>query len=284
MTNLHGEIQYLNLLKTILKDGVLIPNRTGISAYTVPHMMIQHDMSLGFPLITTKKMAWRVMKVELEGFIKGITDKNWFQERDCHIWDGWCNPKKIPVGLSEADRKEFQLNESDLGYIYGSQWRNFNNQGYDQLNNIINTLKNNPNDRRMICSAWNPLALEEQALPPCHVLFHVTVVNNTLHLCWFQRSVDSMLGLPFNLSSYALLLHLLCKETGLKEGILTGFLSNCHIYENHVAGAKIQIERRPLDLPRIETPSFTSIFEWDYEDTKLKSYKSHDKIQLEVAV
>jgi len=281
---MHGEENYLQIFKTILEDGVLIPNRTGISAYTVPHMMIQHDMNLGFPLLTTKKMAWKAMRVELEGFIKGITDKRWYQERGCHIWDEWCNPKKIPSGLSIEEKKKFQLNEFDLGKIYGSQWRNFNEQNCDQLRNIINILKTNPNDRRMLCSAWNPLVLDEQALPPCHYAFHLIVINDTLHLCWNQRSVDAMLGLPMNLASYGLLLHLLCKESGYKEGILTGFLSNCHIYENHIEGAKEQLMREMLQLPTVETLKFISIFEWDHKDTLLQNYKSQDKIVFEIAV
>jgi thymidylate synthase len=282
--SVNGEIQYLDILRTILEKGTLVPNRTGISAHTVPHMMIQHDMSLGFPLLTTKKMAWKTIKVELEGFIKGITDKKWFQERGCHIWDEWCNPKLIPAGLSDEERKKFQLNESRLGAVYGSQWRNFNGQGYDQLNSIIETLKKSPLDRRMLCSGWNPLALDEQALPPCHVLFHLTVIGNILNLCWFQRSVDVQLGLPFNLASYGILLHLLAKEAGLREGTLTGFLSNCHIYENHVEGTKIQLSRIPLPLPQIETTKFTSTLGWEAQDTILKNYFSHDKISFEIAI
>ena len=281
---MNGELQYLELIKHTLDKGVLLPNRTGISAYTVPHVMLQHDMGLGFPLLTTKKMAFKTIKVELEGFIKGITDKRWFQERGCKIWDEWCNPKLIPAGLSSEDKKKFQLQEPNLGCIYGSQWRNFNNQGYDQLKVIVETLKKNPMDRRMLCSAWNPNVLDEQALPPCHVLWHLTVTNDTLHLCWFQRSNDALLGIPYNLASYAMLLHLLAKQSGLKEGTLTGFLSNFHIYENHVEGAKIQIQRSPLSLPQIETSKFTSIFDWEAGDTTLKNYQSHDKIAFEVAV
>jgi thymidylate synthase len=280
----NGEIEYLNLLKTIIDEGVLVPNRTGVSAYTVPHMMLQHNMNAGFPLLTTKKMAWKMIRVELEGFLKGITDKRWYQERGCTIWDEWCNPKLVPAGLSDAERKQFQAQEPELGKIYGFEWRNFNNQGYDQLKVIVDRLKTNPHDRRMICTAWNPLDLAEQALPPCHYSWQVIVTNDILHLCWNQRSVDAVLGLPFNLASYALLLHLLCMENGFKPGMLTGFLGHCHIYENHVEGAEVQLERLPYPLPTIETPEFKSIFEWDHKQTKVLGYQSHDKISLEVAV
>lgn len=284
MKSLNGEIEYLKLVKTILDEGTLIPNRTGIAALTVPHMMLQHNMSLGFPLMTTKKMAWKAIKVELEGFIKGITDKSWFQQRGCHIWDEWCNPKKVPANISNDARKQFQLQEKDLGPIYGSTWRNFNNQNIDQLKIIVDRLKVNPYDRRMLCTAWNPAVLDEQALPPCHYSWYVTVTNKTLHLCWTQRSCDFLLGIPFNIASYALLLHLLCKETGFIPGIVTGFLANCHIYENHIEGAKIQLEREPLSLPTIETEPFTSIYEWEYSHTKLLDYKSYDRIPFDIAI
>lgn len=279
-----AEQQYLEALKTILKDGELVPNRTGISAYTYPHMMIRHDMADGFPLFTTKKMAWNTMKVELEFFIKGLTDKKWLQDRNCKIWNEWCNPKKVPSGLTDAERKDFQLKENDLGKVYGYQWRNFNSQGKDQLKYIVDQLKTNPTNRQLICSAWNPNEIEEQGLPPCHVLWHVFKTGDKLHLTWFQRSIDFFLGYAFNQASYALLLHLLCKETGYKEGVLTGFLSNCHIYENHIDAVNEQLSRTPYDLPTVETNNFKSIFEWEYKDTELKNYNSYPAIKAEIAV
>lgn len=281
------EKQYLQALSFILETGEKIPNRTGIAAYTVPHLTLHHDMSQGFPLLTTKKMAFKTIKVELEGFIKGIRDKRWFQERGCHIWDQWANPKKVPAGLSSEEKKMYQAQENDLGPIYGCQWRAFNGSEApeaDQLKTIVSTLKTNPQDRRMVCSAWNPLHLGEQALPPCHVLWHVTVINDKLHLCFFQRSVDFFLGCPFNLSSYALLLHLLSKEIGLKEGQLTAFLSNCHVYENHIEAVEEQLRRTPYQLPLISTNEFTSIFEWDHLKTKVLGYKYYPKISAEVAI
>lgn len=272
---------YLEALKTVLEEGELTPNRTGVAAYVYPHLTIRHDMKHGFPLLTTKKMAWKSIKVELEFFIKGLTDKRWLQERGCHIWDEWCNPSKIPPGI--FDKKKFQLEEPDLGKVYGYQWRQFNGIA-DQLANIIYDLKNNPTSRQMVCSAWNPNQIGEQALPPCHVMWHVFTTGKKLHLSWFQRSVDGFLGLPFNIASYGLLLHLLCKECEFEPGILTGFLSNAHIYENHVDAAKEQLSRSPFPLPKIETNKFTSIFDWTYKDTDLVDYQSHPKISADIAI
>jgi thymidylate synthase len=184
-----------------------------------------------------------------------------------------------------------------LGPIYGFQWRHFNapyknydsdytNQGIDQLKKVIETLKTNPRDRRMIVNAWNPLQFDEMALPPCHYAFQVTVIENKLNLLWNQRSVDTMLGLPFNIASYALFLHLLAKETGLEEGKLVGFLADVHIYENHLAGAKEQLSRDPkkFPLPKIETGNWKSIFDWQADDTKVLNYQSYDRIPFEIAV
>ena len=189
------------------------------------------------------------------------------------------------------------LEERDLGPIYGFQWRHFNapyesydsdytNKGIDQLKKIIETLKTNPRDRRMIVSAWNPLQFDEMALPPCHYAFQITVIEGKLNLLWNQRSVDTMLGLPFNIASYALLLHLLAKESGYKEGKLVGFLADVHIYENHVDGAKEQLSRDPNKYPlsKIKTENWKSIFDWKAENTKVLDYKSYDRIPFEIAI
>jgi thymidylate synthase len=185
--------------------------------------------------------------------------------------------------------------ERDLGPIYGFQWRHFGaeyhgrgadhaGQGVDQLARVVATIKSNPNDRRMIVSAWNPLALSEMGLPPCHYAFQVTVINGKLNLLWNQRSVDTMLGLPFNIASYGLLLHLLARETGLREGRLVGFLADVHIYTNHVTGAREQLTRTPRALPRLETPNFTSLFDWHAPDTTVLAYEHDPKIAFEIAV
>lgn len=287
---------YLTIVKNILENGTKKENRTGTDTLAVAGAMFEHDMGKGFPLLTTKKVPFRLVASELEFFIKGITDKNWLKERNNHIWDEWAHPEKAPYGHNEEAKKKM-TDERDLGAIYGFQWRHFNapyddyrtdyaGQGVDQLKKVIETLKTNPNDRRMMVSAWNPAMLHKMALPPCHYGFQVTVIDGRLNLLWNQRSVDTMLGLPFNIASYALLLHLLAKETGLKEGKLIGFLADTHIYTNHIDGAKEQLTRDPskFPLPKIETENFTSIFDWKYEDSKILNYESYPTIKFDIAV
>jgi len=209
---------YHTIIKRVLREGVLKHDRTGTGAHTIAGAMFVHDMSKGFPLLTTKKMPFKIIATELEFFIKGITDKEWLKERGCHIWDEWCNPKKVPYAHDEATKQKM-ADERDLGSVYGFQWRHFgasyqnydsdySGQGIDQFKYVIDTLKHNPNDRRMLVSAWNPSAKDQMALPPCHYAYQVTVTGEKLNLMWNQRSVDVMLGLPFNIASYALLLRL----------------------------------------------------------------------------
>lgn len=287
---------YLDIVKKVLENGEKVETRQGTPAYTIAGAMFEHDMSKGFPLLTTKKVPLRLVATELEFFINGITDKKWLIDRNNHIWDEWASPKKAPYGHDEESKKRM-LEERDLGPIYGFQWRHFNakyenydsdytGKGVDQLKKLVETLKTNPRDRRMIVNAWNPLQLGEMGLPPCHYSFQVTTINGKLNLMWNQRSVDTMLGLPFNIASYALLLHLLAKETGLKEGKLVGFLADVHIFENHIDGAKEQLERDPNKYPlsKIETENFTSIFDWKNEDTKLLNYESYDRIKFDIAI
>lgn len=287
---------YLNIVDKILKEGILKPNRTGVSAYSIAGAMFEHDMEKGFPLLTTKKVPFRVVASELEFFIKGMTDKNWLKENNNHIWDEWANPEKTPYGTDDTSKKRM-AEEQDLGPIYGFQWRHFDadyknfdsdysGQGVDQIQKLVDTLKKNPMDRRMIVSAWNPKALSKMALPPCHYGFQVTVLDDKINLLWNQRSVDTMLGLPFNITSYGLLLHLLAKESNLKEGKLVGFLADVHIYENHINGAEEQLSRdtEKYPLPRIETVDFKSIFDWSYKTTKVIGYESHPKIEFPIAV
>jgi len=287
---------YLDIVKNVLENGKKVDTRTGVKAYTIAGAIFEHDMSNGFPLLTTKKTPLRLVSTELEFFINGITDKKWLQDKNNHIWDEWAKPQKAPYGHDEVSKKRM-LEERDLGPIYGFQWRHFNapyesydsdysEKGIDQLKKIIETLKTNPRDRRMIVNAWNPLQFDEMALPPCHYAFQITVIEDKLNLLWNQRSVDMMLGLPFNIASYGLLLHLLAKETGLEEGKLVGFLADVHIYENHLEGAREQLSRDPNKYPlaKIETENWKSIFDWKAEDTKVLNYQSYDKIPFAIAV
>lgn len=287
---------YHDIVTRVLETGSIKSTRQGINAYTVAGAMFEHDMSAGYPLMTTKKVPFRLIATELEFFIKGITDKQWLIERNNHIWDEWANPKKAPYGHDEASKKRM-LEERDLGPVYGFQWRHFGakydnydtdytGQGVDQLKNLIEKLKSDPTDRRMIVNSWNPSVMDQMGLPPCHYCYQVTVVNGKLNLLWNQRSVDTMLGLPFNIASYALLLHLLAKETGLQEGKLVGFLADVHIFENHIDGAKEQLARdtNKYPLPKIETENFTSIFDWTAADSKIIGYESYPTIKFDIAV
>lgn len=309
---------YLDLVERILDNGVKKENRTSVDTIGLPGAWFEHDMADGFPLLTTKQMPKGIILSELEFFIKGLTDKKWLQDRGNTIWNEWCNPQIVPYGHDE-ETQAMMAAERDLGPIYGFQWRHFGarygelddtpvinfmklaargfnkpagyeidytGRGYDQLGAIVDKLKTDPNDRRMIVSAWNPNDLDKMALPPCHYSFQVLVYGDKLDLIWNQRSVDTMLGLPFNIASYGFLLHLLAKESGFEEGKLIGDLGDVHIYENHIDGAEEQLIREPFPLPTIETENFTSIFDWKYKDTMIIGYKDnhHSRIDFDIAV
>ncbi len=281
---------YLDIVQNILEDGSYKQNRTGTATYSIAGEIFEHNMSDGFPLLTTKRMPFGMIASELEFFIKGITDKQWLQDRGNPIWDQWCWQKKVPYGHDDATQTKMLL-ERDLGPIYGFQWRHFDaeysgfdedydSKGIDQLEKLIDTLNTNPDDRRMIVSAWNPNQLDEMALPPCHYGFQVTVTDNKLNLLWNQRSVDTGLGLPFNIASYGLMLHLLAKETDFEEGKLIGFLGDVHIYKNQIRNLKHQLTRTPFELPNVKTDNFDSIFNWEYTDSEIINYTSHSRLDL----
>jgi len=285
---------YADIVRKILDEGVLKENRTGVDTIAVPGAMFEHDMSKGFPLLTTKYVPFNLVASELEFFIKGITDKEWLQKRKNHIWDEWCSPLKVAYGHDEQTQKKM-MEERELGPIYGFQWRHFGGEyhsydtppktpGVDQLKRVVEMLKTTPDDRRMIVSAWNPTVLDTMALPPCHYGFQITVIAGRLNLLWNQRSVDTALGLPFNIASYGLLLTLLAREANLEPGKLVGFLGDTHIYENHVQGLKKQLKNETYALPAVETKNFKSIFDWEYTDTKLLNYNHHPHISFEIAV
>ncbi len=285
---------YISIVQKILDGGIRKHNRTGVDTLSIPGMLFEHDMSDGFPLLTTKRVPFRLVASELEFFIKGITDKEWLRSRDNHIWDEWCSPDIVAYNNDDSTKKRMK-EERELGPIYGFQWRNFgasyvthdqkpNTQGIDQLKILIETLKKDPHSRRMIVSSWNPQDLHHMALPPCHYAFQVLVTENILNLLWNQRSVDVALGLPFNIASYGLFLHLLAKEANLGEGRLVGFLADTHIYVNHIDGLRKQITREPRKLPRITTSQCSSIFDWQYTDSKIEDYNPYPKIEFEVAI
>ena len=281
--------------------------------------IFRHDMSKGFPLTTLRKMPWKSIRVELEFFIKGLTSKEWLESRNCKFWSEWGNPLEVDseykyrlassLDLEETPetRKEVAQSIDDLGPVYGYQWRYFNREyiyddkSYpvdygvsdlpnglpywtDQLKSIVNKLHNSPHDRRMICSAWNPNQEHLMALPPCHYSWGVVVYGGTLNLHWNQRSVDSSHGLPTNIASYALLMMLLCEESGLKPGELVGKLEDCHLYNNTIDSVKVLIERDERDLPQLkikrkEDGSF-SIFDWTYDEVELIGYDPHPPVNM----
>ena len=285
---------YAKIVKKIFDEGIRKENRTGVATIAIPGAMFEHDMSEGFPLLTTKYVPFHLVASELEFFIRGITDKEWLRQRNNRIWDEWCSPSKVPYGHDEETQKKM-LDERELGPIYGFQWRHFGGEytghdtppatpGVDQLKRMTEMLKTNPDDRRMIVSAWNPLAIHTMALPPCHYGFQVTVTGGRLNLLWNQRSVDTALGLPFNIASYGLLLTLLALEAGFEPGKLVGFLGDTHIYENHIQGLEKQLKNKPYPLPAVETDNFTSVFDWEYTDTRVTDYRHHPHISFEIAV
>ncbi|HMA91812.1 MAG TPA: thymidylate synthase [Polyangiaceae bacterium] len=285
---------YLDIVRRVLDQGVRTSNRTGVDTLTVPGAMFEHDLSAGFPALTTKAVPFRLIASELEFFIKGFTDKDWLRSRNNHIWDEWCSPERVPYAHDPETRTRMAA-ERELGPIYGWQWRHFGAEyvahdqpprghGIDQLSQLVEKLKSNPADRRMLVSAWNPLDISRMALPPCHYGFQVTVVAGRLNLLWNQRSVDVALGLPFNIASYALLLHLLAKASGTLEGRLVGFLADTHIYVNHVDGLREQLNRAPYPLPQVSTDEFQDLFSWTYSNSRLHDYRHHPKLDFEIAV
>jgi len=267
-------------LELILTKGYKKEDRTGTGTISFPGVMIRHDMSDGYPLLTLRKVPFKSAAIELEGFIKGITSKQWYKERGCNYWNQWCNPQEVAYGTDDDTKKKMEECD-DLGKIYGYQWRNF--KGVDQLKNIVNTLKKDTNNRRMVCSAWAPDQLNEMALPPCHFAWQVNVTDGKLNLFYYMRSVDFVLGNDLN--TYGLLLHLLAKESSLKEGMLVGFFADAHIYLNHIDGIKELLNRNVTGkLPTIKTDNFKSIYDWQYNDTILLDYEPLPSVKFNVAV
>jgi len=308
--------QYLDIVQHVLDNGQWKENRTGIPALTCFNFLLSHDLSNGFPLLTTRKIPLKSVAIELEGFIKGVCSKKWYLDRGCKYWKYWCNPLKITSKIDKylslnnttedinSIRKQLQIEEDDLGTFYPHSFRRFNEtydendngclDGIDQLENIVDCLKTNPDDRRMLCINYNPVQLNSAALPACHILWMVGCLNSKLNLTWVQRSCDLMLGIPSNLASYSLLLLLLCKETGLLPGVISGQLFDTHIYKNHLHQAKEQLQRNTYPLPTVEIPDTIilddgtekpyNIFDWTHKNYTLNDYTYWPKIKMDVAV
>jgi thymidylate synthase len=301
--------QYQDLLQTILDYGVEKKDRTGTGTKSIFGYTIRHNMSEGFPVLTTKKMAWKTMVTELLWFLRGDTNIKFLVDNNCHIWDGdayknYCNQitdysKQFTMSKEDYIDKiktddDFAKKWGELGPVYGKQWRSWSagsledKHGFgkiDQIQNLINDLKTNPDSRRLMVSAWNPADLEASVLPPCHYGFQCYVRDGKyLSLMWNQRSVDTFLGLPFNIASYGLLLTIIAKEVNMVPDQLIGNLGDTHLYLNHIEQAKEQIGREPFQLPTLnQFPTYEgsrpSIESYVVSDFTLKNYQSHETIK-----
>ena len=260
--------QYLDVLKDIMEHGQDANNRTGIYARKVFGRQMRFDLSEGFPLVTTKKTYLRAIIHELIWLLSGNTNIKYLHDNNVTIWDEW------------ADEN------GDLGPVYGHQWRNFNSQGIDQIKDVIERIKKNPQDRRLIVSAWNPAQIEEMALPPCHAFFQFDVTpDGKLNCMLYQRSCDMFLGVPFNIASYSLLTMMIAQVCGLKPGEFVHTLGNAHIYSNHFDQVNLQLSREPYPLPKMKiNPEVKNIDDFKYEDFELVDYQCHPTIKGDVAV
>lgn len=314
------ETEYLNLGKKVLKEGVLKTDRTGTGTKSLFGYQMRFDLQEGFPLLTTKRIPFGLIKSELLWFIKGDTNIRYLLQHNNHIWDEWAFERYVKstdykgpdmtdfgrralkdeafnaVYQSEKadfcqrilDDERFAAQYGELGNVYGSQWRNWKtSQGetIDQLKDVIDMIKKSPDSRRLIVSAWNPEDVPGMALPPCHTLFQFYVADGKLSCQLYQRSADIFLGVPFNIASYALLTHLIAHETGLKVGEFVHTLGDAHLYLNHMDQMEKQLTREPKKFPTVKlNEEKTSIFDFEMEDILLEDYQFHPGIKAPIAV
>ena len=273
--------QYLDLLQRILDEGVQKGDRTGTGTISVFGHQMRFNLADGFPLVTTKKVHLKSIIYELLWLVSGDTNIKFLHDHNVSIWDEWANA------------------DGDLGPVYGAQWRNWNNDGIDQIQQVIDSIKNNPNSRRHIVTAWNPSVLPDEhekdfaknvaagkaALPPCHAFFQFYVANNKLSCQMYQRSADVFLGVPFNIASYSLLTMMMAQVCGLEPGDFIHTFGDVHIYNNHIEQVKLQLSREPRPLPTMKLdPEIKNLFDFKYEDFKLENYNPHDAIKAEVSI
>lgn len=271
------ESKYLAVLKNILETGSTKTDRTGVGTKSLFGKTIEYDLREGFPLFTTKKIPFNMIKEELLFFLSGSRDTKVLSKKGIKIWEGNTSKEFL-------ESRGLDYEEGDMGPGYGYQWRNFNGQGIDQIADLIKKLKENPDDRRMIVSAWNPAQLDEMALPPCHCFFQCYVDGEFLDLMLYQRSADMFLGVPFNVASYSLLMHILGKICGLTPRRLIHNMGDCHIYLNHIDQVKEQLSRDPKDLCSIEIGDIDDIDKIDSKSIKIVNYVSHPAIKAEMAI
>ena len=272
--------QYLDLVRHVLENGEVKGDRTGTGTKSVFGYQMRFDLSKGFPMVTTKKLHLKSIIYELLWFLKGDTNIDYLKENGVNIWNAWAD------------------NNGDLGPVYGFQWRNWNNDGIDQIKILVKELVNNPNSRRHLISAWNPSVLPDTsksfelnvangkaALPPCHAFFQFYVSNRKLSCQLYQRSADVFLGVPFNIASYSLLTMMIAQVCNLKLGDFVHTFGDAHIYSNHFEQMNMQLKREPRSLPNMKlNPSVTDIFDFKFEDFTLENYDPHPHIKGKVAV
>jgi thymidylate synthase len=266
---IHPERQYLDLLADILANGVERDDRTGTGTLAVFGRQMRFDLAQGFPLLTTKKLHFKSIALELLWFLSGDTNVRWLQERGVSIWDEWADP------------------DGELGPVYGRQWRSWtapDGRAIDQISDVVRSIGETPSSRRHIVTAWNPAELEQMALAPCHCLFQFFVAGGRLSCQLYQRSADTFLGLPFNIASYALLTTMMAKAAGLEPGEFVHTLGDTHLYLNHVEQAQRQLAREPLPFPRLSLADKDDIFAFVYEDFHLEGYTAHPPIKAPIAV
>ncbi len=262
--------QYLDLLQRILDEGTDKDDRTGTGTRSVFGHQMRFNLEEGFPLLTTKKLHLKSIIYELLWFLKGDTNVRYLQEHGVRIWNEWAD------------------DQGELGPVYGYQWRSwpdYNGGHIDQISQVVDQIKNNPNSRRMIVNAWNVACVNDMKLPPCHLLFQFYVADGRLSLQLYQRSADTFLGVPFNIASYALLLQMMAQVTGLKAGDFVHTTGDTHLYLNHLDQARLQLTRTPRPLPRmVINPDVKSIFDFQYEDFQLEDYDPWPHIAAKVSV
>ena len=281
-----NEQAYLDLLQHVLTHGTEKGDRTGTGTLSHFGAQLRFDLADGFPLLTTKKVHFKSIVYELFWFLSGSTHVDYLQENGVRIWNEWATAEQTA---------RFNRPAGDLGPVYGHQWRNYgatkdengiyNNDGIDQISQVIEQIKNNPNSRRLIVSGWNPAEAEQVALPPCHTLFQFFVADNKLSCQLYQRSADLFLGVPFNIASYALLTHMVAQVCGLEVGEFVWTGGDCHIYQNHREQVELQLTRELYTLPTLTlNPNVTDIFAFTYDDISVDGYVSHPAIKAQVAV
>ncbi|MBB19636.1 MAG: thymidylate synthase [Rickettsiales bacterium] len=284
-----GEKAYLDLVRRVIKDGVEREDRTGVGTRALFAERLQFDLAEGFPLLTTKRVFWRGVAEELLWFVSGSINANELSDKGVKIWDA--NGKREFLDSRGLTEREV----GDLGPVYGFQWRHFGakyvdmhtdytGQGVDQLAKIIDTIRTNPNDRRMVMSAWNPSDLAEMALPPCHMFCQFFVAEGRLSCQMYQRSCDLGLGVPFNIASYALLTHLVATVTGLEVGNLTICLGDAHVYLNHIEPLQEQLKRTPRAFPTLRVTPRDSIDAFTFDDFDVVGYAPDKTIKMTMAV